>query len=94
MIYLRRTHRRSKRCAPHYARDSNRNNRCHRNVDNYAKDIEKVSNKIIQLQLVGKNTEVIETVKEINEEMVLSAFIAGLGSKIKNSVVHCGRPTK
>lgn len=58
-----------------------------RSVDNYAKAIESVSNKILHLQLVGKSPELIDTVKELNEEMVLSAFLTGLDGEIKNSAI-------
>lgn len=58
-----------------------------RSVDTYSKAIERVSSKIIQLQLAGKSPELIDTVKELNEEMVLNAFLAGLDGEIKNAAV-------
>lgn len=58
-----------------------------RTVDNFAKEIELISYKLLQLHMIGKSDAAEETVREMNEFVVIEAFKRGLRKELKDAVV-------
>lgn len=58
-----------------------------RTVDNFAKEIELLSYKLLQLQMIGKSDDAEGTVREMNEFTVVEAFKRGLRRELKDAVV-------
>lgn len=58
-----------------------------RTVDNFAKEIELISYKLLQLHMIGKSDAAEGTVREMNEFAVVEAFKRGLRKELKDAVV-------
>lgn len=58
-----------------------------RTVDNFAKEIEQISYKLLQLHMIGKGDAAEATVREMNEFVVIEAFKRGLRKELKDAVV-------
>lgn len=56
-------------------------------VDSYAKIVEEISYKMLQIHMVDKDASAEETVRSMNESIVLGAFTKGLRKEFKDAVV-------
>lgn len=52
-------------------------------VDSFAKEIEQISYKLLQIYMIGKVDKEEATVREMNEAMVVEAFKRGLKKGVK-----------